>query len=183
MSKAFYRSAVLTANFAQQLFQARAQHKGDTKNFQVTLSSPKEDPFWKELQSQIDAVCVERWGEIPKRLRHPIIKDSKNVDWMESDDMNFFAPKRAESDGAPEVIEKSTRRDVPNSEIYSGMECMVTYRLVAYDNDFGKGVSCYLDNAMKIADGERIGRAVPKAVNQFADDLDEGDDVGDSMLD
>lgn len=181
-------SPIFTANFAQQLIRAKGIGNGKP-NFSVVLASAKNDPFWKILKGQLEAAQKEKFGKVfpASKLRHYPIKDSDDVDWLD-DGQFYFAPKRSEDDGPPEIVDRDLQEIISPREIYSGMKCRVTYRCAAYDNDFGKGVSVYLDNVQKTGDGEPIGRVTPKAIDDFAAGLDADggsdttEDAGDDLL-
>ncbi len=170
-----------TANFANQLLKAKSIGKSDPF-FSVTIVRPKEDPFWKKLTDQLHDAIKEKYGKLPKKIRDWPIKDGNDTEYADWQDCFYFAPKRFEVDGRPQMVNADLEEIMDPAEIYSGMECRVSYRCAAWQFENKTGVSVYMDNVQKTNDGDPIGRVAPKAVDDFAagmDDEDEDDTDGD----
>jgi hypothetical protein len=174
-----------TANFADQLTRAKAIGDG-APFYGVTVVLPKEHKFWKKLKKQLDSALEEKFGSRPKKVANWPIKDGDDPEYAEYrwDGCNFLQLKRSEDDGRPQIIDLSGDDVIDRSEVYSGMECRCSYRIAAWFHQptNRRGVSVYLDNVQKTADGERIGRKAAKACDDFADFLDDDDEDDDSPL-
>lgn len=173
-----------TANFANQLLKAKTVGNSDPF-FSVTCVLPKDHPFWKDLEGYLHEVLKEKFGRVPKKIRDWPIKDGDATDYDDWQGCYYFAPKRYEDDGAPEIIDRDREDIIDRSEIYSGMSCRVSYRASAWFHQptNASGVSIYLDNVQKLGDGEPIGRVTPKAIDDFGDYVDDEEEEGDSALD
>jgi hypothetical protein len=81
----------------------------------------------------------------------------------------------------PGVVNRKAK-PIDAKEIYSGCQVRVTYGVWPYDTDGNKGVTLFLNNVQKVADGERLaGR--PEASDDFealeGEDGTEEDDIDD----
>lgn len=175
-----------TANFANQLVKAKSV--GDSAPFySVTCVLPKDHPFWKELETYLHATLKEKFGKVPAKIADWPIKDGDQTEYDDWAGCSYFAPKRSEDDGAPEIIDTDREDIIDRSLIYSGMSCRISYRAAAWHHQSTnrRGVSVYLDNVQKLGDGEPIGRITPKAVDDFEDYVDDedGEAEGESFLD
>lgn len=84
----------------------------------------------------------------------------------------------------PGVVDRKAKPLMKESEFYAGCKARVSYGVWAYDTDGNRGVTLFLNNVQKVADGERLaGR--PDAEDDFdsvpgedgADDGDDDDDI------
>lgn len=182
MSRTANLTPAFTASFANQLLKPKRVGNSDPF-YSVTCVLPKDHGFWATLEEQLNDCLKEKFGKIPKKIRDWPIKDGNDTEYEDWQGCKYMAPKRFEDDGAPELIDRNREDIIDRSEIYSGMKCRISYRMSAWHHKDtnGYGVSIYLDNVQKLADGEPIGRVAPKAIDDFADYVD--DDEGDSALD
>lgn len=164
-----------TANFANQLLKSKSIGKSEPF-YSVTIVRPKDDPFWKKLTDQLHGAIKEKYGKLPKKIRDWPIKNGDDTEYADWAGCSYFAPKRFEIDGRPQMVDTNLEEISDPSEIYSGMECRVSYRCSAWQFENKTGVSVYMDNVQKTGDGTPIGRVAPKAVDDFAAGLDDEDD-------
>lgn len=76
----------------------------------------------------------------------------------------------------PEVVAVIDGQLVPLSsvnEFYAGCICMATVNFYCFKKKGNEGVTCGLDNVMKIRDGERIGGGGASAAEDFKDFADQ----------
>lgn len=83
----------------------------------------------------------------------------------------------------PGVVDEKVQPIISQDEFYSGCYARATIVFHAYDKAGAKGVGCYLNNVMKVADGERLGGSAP-ASSDFAAFRPEGasEHVDDSFM-
>lgn len=165
------------ASFAGQLLKAKSVGNSDPF-FSVTCVIPKDDPFWKRLEGELNAALKDKFGKMPSKIRDWPIKDGDESEYDDWDGCFYIAPKRMASDGKPEIIDRDRDDIIDPAEIYSGMKCRISYHVAAweYAPTNSRGCSIYLDNVQKLADGKKIGRVAPKAVDDFMDSVDDEDE-------
>jgi len=136
----------------------------------VTMKLPKDHPFWDELEEKIETALENKFDKTPKKWRNPV----KDGDEMEDESFHdhFFIEMKSNTrkPGVKVYNPDGANEDVVDfgEEIYSGMLCVCTARTGGYDN-VSKGVGVYLNNVLKIADGERIGGSTASAEDDFED--------------
>lgn len=106
------------------------------------------------------------------RMDDPI-KDGDDVEAEDSVYTDMFYIN-ARSKRKPQVINCRNEPLTTEDEVYSGMYAKISVTAFPYDKG-GKGVSFSLNNVLKTRDGERFSGAA-SAENDFADDLEEGED-------
>jgi hypothetical protein len=134
----------------------------------LTFKAPQDNPIWDELNEKIEVALVNKFGEVPKKWRTPI----KNGDEWEDETFHgcFVLEMKSQKrkPGVKVYNPDGANEDVTDydGEVYSGMVCVATARMGAYDN-VSKGVNAYLNNVLKIEDGERIGGTTASAEADF----------------
>lgn len=86
------------------------------------------------------------------------------------------------SKDAPGVVDRKAKPITDPKQMYSGCKARVTYGVWPYDTDGNKGVTLFLNNIQKVADGDRLaGR--PDAADDFeaveGEDGAEDEDIDD----
>ena len=147
---------------------------GDPK-YSVNVTLPKDDPFWKKLDRQIEACAVAKFGRVPKKLK----RTRKDGDVEEIAEWKGCYSIPATSVDRPGVVRRGPDGEleeiIDKAELYSGAWYRAEVRCFAYDVE-GKGVSLGLQNIMKVRDDEPFsGRQ--KASDAFADYLDDDDEI------
>ncbi len=143
--------------------------------FGLNIVLPKTSPFWKEVDELTEKAAIEKFGEVPKNL---------SLTRKDGDDFTDKSPtwagcfsqpcNRKAMHGRPDIIDLKKRKLLDPAELYSGAFYVVTLRVAAYK--FGqvkKGVSLFLQNVVKIEDGDRIGGNRSTAEDDFADIIDD----------
>ena len=151
--------------------QPPAASEGGSQNpyWCLTLALPKDHPFWDELDERIQIALEAKFGsKLPKKWRSPVRDgdEGENEDFHGCNMIELKSPKR--KPGVKVYNPDGANTDVVDydEEIYSGMECIATARVGAYDN-VSKGVGIYLNNVLKVADGERFAGSVTSAEEDF----------------
>lgn len=133
-----------------------------------SIALPKDHPFWDEAREKIALALDNKFGEVPKKWHDPI-KDGdewENEDFHGCHVLELKNPRRKpqvkvyNADGANEDVVDY------DEEVYSGMVIVATFRFGAYDNK-SKGVGAYLNNVLKLEDGERKAGSAPSAEAEF----------------
>lgn len=136
----------------------------------ITMALDKDHPFWEELKAKIEIAIENKFGEEPKNCRSPI-KDGD--DWEDEFFHGKWVISMVNSRRKPVVKvynEDGENQEVVNydEEIYPGMICVCTARAGGYSKG-SKGINTYLNNVLKVDDGERTGPTTPSNEADFGD--------------
>lgn len=153
------------------LAKPRAVNPGDDPQYGMNIVLPKDDPFWKKVDTLIDQAAKAKWGQRPKKLTLTR-KDGDSDDTPEEWEGCFSVP--ATSKSRVGVIGLDGEDIVDGSKLYSGAWYRATVRIGAWTyGRMKKGVSVYLENVLFVKDDEPFsGRA--KARDDFANFITEG---------
>lgn len=158
--------------------------KGDDDGeprFQILISLPKSDPFWKKMEAEVRDAAVAKFGKVPPKFKSPI-KDG-DTDGSEYENLagcNFI---NASNNRRPGVVDAELNDIIDPNELYSGAWYRASIKAYAWDHPTGgKGASFSLNNVMKVKDDGRYDGAT-SAQDDFAQvaKAPAGDD--DSLLD
>lgn len=153
--------------------------KGDDKSdprYQILMPLPKDHPFWKKVQEQIDLVAKEKWGKIPPKFKSPIKDGDEEAEYDNLAGMSFI---NASNTRRPGCVDKNLEDIIDPEELYSGAWYRISIRAYAWDHPTGgKGASFSLDNVMKIKDDEKFsgGSSAQEDFASLAEQSDGGDD-------
>ena len=141
--------------------------------FCITIVLPHDDAFWNKLDTYVEKAAIKRFGEVPKKLvttRHD--GDDSDLDKYPEFE-GCYTIEAGNEKRRPEVLIRDSDGSIgevvnPN-DIYSGARYVATVRAGAwkYDAKNRKGVSLYLENVLKVRDGERLGGSTPSAMDDF----------------
>lgn len=167
-----------------EVFEAKAFGDGDPK-FSLTALIEKGSENDKKIQAAIKEVLAAKFGAKADSIYKQIENNSQRNCYSDGDvksEYAGFAGKmalRASSPIRPTVVDRDrsplARED---GKIYSGVKANVIVNFFAYDNQFGKGVSCGLAGVQFAEHGEPLGGATAASVDDF-DDLSDGSDADD----
>lgn len=138
----------------------------------ITIVLDHDDPWWDKLNAKIELAAIKKFGERPKKL----VLTTHDGDEMDGDYPEFegkFMIEAGNDKRRPGVLildEDGDRHDVVDPEdIYSGATYVATVRPGGWFHKGSKkkGVSLYLDNILKVGDGERLGGSTPDAEDDF----------------
>lgn len=156
-----------------------ASINGSEPKYSVSLIIPKDDAatldrIEKAVTAAQELGRTSKWGgKIPKNLKLPLRDGDEERDDEAYQDSMFV---NANSNTAPQIIDRSRNPILDESEVYSGCYARVSLTFYPFDSNGNRGVACGLGNIQKLADGEPLGGRT-RAEDDFADDLD------DSLLD
>ena len=152
---------------------------GGAEKYSVSLIIPKtDDKTIGSIQKAIDSAIEEGrgkfGGKIPSKsaLKLPLrVGDSERPD-DEAYAGCFFV--NANSNTAPEIVDKSLNPILNRSEVYSGVYARVSINFYAFNSNGNRGIACGLGNLQKVRDGEPLGGKT-SAADDFTSAYD-GDD-------
>lgn len=157
-----------------QVMEPKAFDQTQEPKYSMVIVIPKEDAFVAKLNKMIEAVAVEKWGELPKKLK-TFIKDGdeedEKYDW--AGNIVFTASNKSKPGVVVRAEDGSLAEPMTKEEIYSGAFYRASIRPYAYEYNKAKGVAISLDNVMKVKDGEKF-TSRTSAQEDFADFV-EGD--------
>lgn len=139
------------------------------------LNGLKESDLAK-INDAIKQALADKWGKDQAKwprnlkicLRDADQEDRTNPNLPGYDPAyvnSFFV--NAKSKNQPGIVDSHVQPIISQSDFYSGCYARATVVFNAYDKGGGKGVGCYVNNIMKVAEGERLGGA-PPAEEDFA---------------
>lgn len=157
------------------VFKPKAMEEGSPEVYSVSLLIPKKD---KEQVAKIkriqDEVARELWGaKVPSKFKYELLRDGDDKEQPEYADHWYI---NAKSEVKPGIVDADTEPILSMDEFYSGCYGRAHLTVFAFDNKFGKGISCRLENLQKLADGEPLGAERISAEAAFSDE--EEDDLG-----
>jgi hypothetical protein len=126
-----------------------------------------------DLKAAAQEALVKKFGadktKWPKNLKHPFRdqgekeKDGVLPSGYESGAI-FMTLKTQEQPG---LVDASNQDIIDSTEFYSGCYARATINASAYDKNGGRGVTFYLNNIQKLADGDPLGSVRVKASDEF----------------
>lgn len=145
-----------------------------------------------EMNKLILQAGKEMWGDNQKKwpkLSYLPIKDQGTALRKNDEGEEYLPPgyeagakfMQAHTYTPPGVIGPDKAKILDPDEVYSGCYMRASVVFKAYDVDGQRGVSCYLQNVQKIADGERLGGRV-LAEDEFSA-IEGSEAAGDSSTD
>lgn len=148
--------------------------------YSVTILIPKTvngrpNPEVGKIRKAIEAACEEakseRWGgRIPKVWFNPL-QDGDEPDRDGEDRGEAYAGHyfiNAKSRVKPGVVDKQCQPILSTDEFYSGCYGHVSVAFSGFENSGNKGISAFLNNVMKTADGDPLGSGASTAESDFA---------------
>jgi hypothetical protein len=135
------------------------------------------DDDLKKIKKCINDAAAEKWGtdtsKWPRQLKI-CLRDADQEDRSNPSAANYDPAyvnayfMNAKTYTQPGVVDSNVNPIMDQNEFYSGCYARASLTFKAYDKGGGRGVGCYLNNIMKIRDGERLGGAAP-ATADFAE--------------
>ena len=141
--------------------------------FCITIVLPVDDAFWNKLDTYVEKAAIAKFGEVPKRMvltRHD--EDYNNLEKYPEFE-GCYTIEAGNTQRRPELLVRDSDGsigDVVNpAEIYAGARYVASVRAGGWVHKKSgkKGVSLYLENVLKVGDGERLGGSTPSAMDDF----------------
>lgn len=158
------------------IWEPKANNSGKLK-YSVSLIIPKSDTTTiAAIEAAIDAAIAENTGKLGNAKKSMLKLPLRDGD-LERDDEAYADSMfiNANSDIAPQVVDKNVKPILDRDEVYSGCYANVSVTFYAFSVDGNKGVAAGLGNIQKVRDGERIDGRV-SAAQEFAPVESEDDD-------
>lgn len=166
-----------------QLFQAKAFDEKQEPKFSVMMLFDKEaqaTPEFKAIVKRVAEIRKEKWGDKPpKNLKMPFKKGEK----LQNNETGKYyggcdedtVAISAQGKFAPDVLNQKKhllRAGVAADEaqLYAGCYAIATVTPQIFELPQSKGVTLYLGNVMKLAEGEPLGGKV--SADQDFDDIE-----------
>ena len=150
---------------------------GGAEKYSVSLIIPKSDT--KTLSAINEAVnaAIEEGkgkfgGKIPNKavLKLPLRDGDIDRPDDEAYANSYFV--NANSNTAPQIVDRNVNPILDRSEVYSGVYARVSINFYAFNSNGNKGIACGLGNIQKIRDGEPLGGRT-NAADDFSTDVDD----------
>lgn len=163
------------------LFKAQKNDAGDEIYSVVLIFTPddqKSDKFKAMVAAAEDAAKAKFGDKLPSGVKNKSLALKSGWPFTacsEKPDYYGWAPAGSvfvtlTTRYRPQVVDVHTDDILDAAEVYPGCYGRASYRCYAYDNSGNRGVSIGLQNFQKLADGEPLGGARPKATDDFADE-------------
>jgi hypothetical protein len=150
---------------------------GGTPKYSVSLIIPKSDTKTiAAINSAVDAAIEEGkgkfGGKVPNKAALKLPLRDGDIDRPDDEAYvnSYFV--NANSNTAPQIVDRQVEPILQRSEIYSGVYARVSINFYAFNSNGNKGIACGLGNIQKIRDGEPLGGKTD-AVDDFVTDVDD----------
>ena len=143
------------------VWEAKAIGDGKPK-FSVSILIDKNDTdTLSRVNAAIDAAIDEGIGKFGgKKPNRAVLKTPLRDGDVEKPEDEAYAGKyfiNANSNTAPQIVDKNVQPILEHSEIYSGVYARVSLSFYAFNSNGNKGIACGLGNIQKLQDGEPLG--------------------------
>lgn len=136
--------------------------KNDTKNLQIVKAA---------IQAAYDESVTSKWGnKRPSKWFNPLQDgdEPKSDGESRGDAYKGCYFLNAKSLSRPGVVDINRQPIVNSEEFYSGCYGYASIAFGGFANSGNMGISCYLNNVMKVRDGEALGAGKTSAEDDFA---------------
>ena len=150
---------------------------GGAEKFSVSLIIPKSDTKTiAAINAAVDAAIEEGrgkfGGKIPNKAALKLPLRDGDIDRPDDEAYADSYFVNANSNSAPEIVDKALNSIMSRSEVYSGIYARVSINFYAFNSNGNRGIACGLGNIQKIRDGEPLGSR-SNAADDFATDVDD----------
>jgi hypothetical protein len=150
---------------------------GSAEKYSVGLIIPKSDTKTiKAINAAIDVAIEEGKGKFggkaPSKAALKLPLRDGDIDRPDDEAYADSYFVNANSNTAPQIVDKQVSPILDRSEVYSGVYARVSVNFYAFNSNGNKGVACGLGNIQKIRDGEPLGGRT-NAADDFATDADD----------
>ena len=150
---------------------------GGAEKFSVSLIIPKSDTKTIDaINAAVDSAIEEGkgkfGGKIPNKAVLKLPLRDGDIDRPDDEAYADCYFVNANSNTAPQVVDRQTNPILDRSEVYSGVYARVSVNFYAFNSNGNRGVACGLGNIQKVRDGESLGGR-SNAADDFASDVDD----------
>lgn len=134
---------------------------GGAEKYSVSVLIPKDDKATVDaINAAVDAAIddgISKFGG--KKPNKAAIKLPLRDGDVEREDEaykgHYFI--NANSNTAPQIVDRAVKPILDRSEVYSGCYARVSLNFYAFNSNGNKGIACGLGNIQKVRDGEPLG--------------------------
>lgn len=150
---------------------------GGTEKYSVSLIIPKSDKKTiAAINAAVDAAIEEGrgkfGGKIPNKAALKLPLRDGDIDRPDDEAYRDSYFINANSNSAPEIVDKALNPIMSRSEVYSGVYARVSVNFYAFNSNGNRGIACGLGNIQKISDGDPLGGKA-SAADDFTSDESE----------
>ncbi len=150
---------------------------GGAEKYSVSLIIPKTDTKTvAAINEAVDAAIEEGkskfGGKIPNRAALKLPLRDGDIDRPDDEAYANCYFVNANSNTAPQIVNRQLEPVLDHSEVYSGVYARVSVNFYAFNSNGNRGIACGLGNIQKIRDGEPLGGRT-NAEDDFVDDVDD----------
>ena len=150
---------------------------GGTEKYSVSLIIPKSDKKTiADINAAVDSAIEEGrgkfGGKIPNKAALKLPLRDGDIDRPDDEAYAGSYFINANSNSAPEIVDKALNPIMSRSEVYSGVYARVSVNFYAFNSNGNRGIACGLGNIQKISDGEPLGGKT-SAADDFTSDESE----------
>ncbi|MDA8227024.1 MAG: DUF2815 family protein [Desulfitobacterium hafniense] len=152
---------------------------GGAEKFSASLIIPKSDTKTIAAINAAVDVAIEEGrgkfgGKIPNKATLKLPLRDGDIDRPDDEAYADSYFVNANSNSAPEIVNKALNPIMSRSEVYSGVYARVSVNFYAFNSNGNRGIACGLGNIQKIRDGEPLG-GKSSAADDFTSDYDSED--------
>jgi len=150
---------------------------GGAEKYSVSLIIPKSDTKTiNAINAAVNAAIEEGkgkfGGKIPNKTTLKLPLRDGDIDRPDDEAYANSYFINANSNTAPQIVDRNVNPILDRSEVYSGVYARVSINFYAFNSNGNKGIACGLGNIQKIRDGEPLGGRT-NAADDFATDVDD----------
>ena len=150
---------------------------GGAEKYSVSLIIPKSDTKTiNAINAAVNAAIEEGkgkfGGKIPNKAALKLPLRDGDIDRPDDEAYANSYFINANSNTAPQIVDRNVNPILDRSEVYSGVYARVSINFYAFNSNGNKGIACGLGNIQKIRDGEPLGGRT-NAADDFATDVDD----------
>jgi len=154
------------------VWEAKASEGSDKLKYSVSILIDKKDKaslsrLKKAIEQAKEEGKASKWGgKVPKNLKGGLHDGDEDREDDEVYEGKMFI--NSSSKNRPGLLDRAKQPIIDEDEFYSGCYGMVTVSIFPYEFNGNKGVTCLLNNILKLKDGEKLGGGA-SAESDFAD--------------
>lgn len=150
---------------------------GSAEKFSVSLIIPKSDTkSLSAINAAVNAAIEEGkgkfGGKVPNKAALKLPLRDGDIDRPDDEAYANSYFVNANSNTAPQIVDRLVQPILDRSEVYSGVYARVSVNFYAFNSNGNRGIACGLGNIQKIRDGEPLGGR-SNAEDDFATDVDD----------
>lgn len=150
---------------------------GSAEKYSVSLVIPKSDTKTITAINEAVNAAIEEGkgkfgGKVPNKSALKLPLRDGDIDRPEDEAYANSYFVNANSNSAPQIVDRQVQLILDRSEVYSGVYARVSVNFYAFNSNGNKGIACGLGNIQKIRDGEPLGGR-SNAEDDFDTDVDD----------